>query len=74
MDSISISYTCKYEVSFAPNYKFSKCGKCFNFKSGRQIKKVYNSGCIGYSIQGRFYSLTFLRSKLVKIKTNILPF
>ena len=74
MTSISINYTCNYELSFAPNYKFSHCGKCFNFKSGRQIKKVYNSGCIGYSIKGKFYSLTFLRKNLLKIKNEFYQF
>lgn len=74
MNSISINYTCKFELSFADNYKFTKCGKCFNFKTGREIKKVYNSGSIGYSINSKFYSLTFLRKNLQKIKINSCPF
>ena len=74
MNSISITYTCKYQIEFAPNYKFTTCGKCVNFKTNRLIKKVYNSGCIGYSINAKFYSLTFLRKHLVKIKNEFCPF
>jgi len=68
MNSISITYTLIYQISFAPEYQFTKDGKCFNTKTGRQIKQVYNSGCIGYSIKGKFRSLKYLRSKLEKIK------
>lgn len=63
-DNISITYTLKYQLSFAPNYKWTKCGMCFNTKTNRQLKQVYNSGCIGYCIKGRFYSLKYLRTKL----------
>jgi hypothetical protein len=38
-----------------------------NLKSGRLIKKVYNSGCIGFNISGKFYSLTRLRSCLEEV-------
>ena len=68
MNRISISYTYKYCLSFAENYKFTTCGLCINSKTGRLIKKVYNSGSIGFSIQGKFYSLKKLRQYLVKEK------
>ena len=74
MDSISVNYTLKFELSFAPNYKWTSCGKCFNTKTGRQIKQVYNNGCIGYSIDGKFKSLKFLRTKLIKIQKINIPF
>lgn len=74
MNYISITYTIKYVLDFAPEYGFTKCKKCFNKKTNREIKKVYNNGCIGYSIRGKFYSLKKLRRHLVKpIKEN-LPF
>ena len=41
MNSISITYSLKYEVSFAPHYKFTSCKKCINCKTGREIRKVY---------------------------------
>lgn len=71
---ITIHYTCKYRISFAPNYVFTKCGLCVNLKTNRIIKQVYNSGCIGYTIGGKFKSLTFLKAHLEKIKTEKLPF
>ena len=74
MNSISIKYTLYYRLKFAPHYQWTKCGKCFNVRSGRQIKQVYNSGCIGYYINGEFKSLTYLRSRLEKIPNEKYPF
>ncbi len=74
MDRISINYTPKFELSFAPQYVWTTCGKCFNIKTSREIKQVYNNGCLGYSICGKFKSLKFLRTKLVKIKKSECPF
>ena len=74
MNSISINYAVYWELDFSTEYKWTKCGKCFNFKTGRQIKQVYKSRCIGYNIKGKFYSLTKLRNHLVKIKNHDCPF
>jgi len=74
MNSISVNYTLIWELDFAPNYKWSKCGCCFNVKTGKQIKQVYNNGSIGYNISGKFKSLNYLRNHLVKIKNVKLPF
>jgi hypothetical protein len=74
MNTISVTYTNKYELSFAPEYKWTNCNKLFNNKTGRQIKQIYNNGCVGYSIRGKFYSLTFLRKHLIKIEKLKLPF
>jgi len=74
MNTISITYTLTYCLSFANNYQFTNDGKCFNVKTGRHIKQVYNSGSIGYCIKGRFYSLTYLRTKLILIPNIKTPF
>jgi len=74
MKRISVSYSYKYCISFAENYKFTTCGLCINSKTGRLIKKVYNSGSIGFNIQGKFYSLKKLRLFLIKETTEKLPF
>lgn len=74
MNTISVNYTLKWQVDFAPNYQFTKCGKCFNVKTGRRIKQVYVSGSIGYCIKGKFRSLKQLRNKLVKIEEEKCPF
>ena len=64
MITISINYTCKYRINFANNIVFTKCGICFNLKTGRKKKQVYKSGCIGYIIDKKFHSLKSLRKQL----------
>jgi hypothetical protein len=71
---ISITYAYNYVLNFAENYAFTKCKKCINLKTNREIKKVYNNGCIGYNINGKFYSLTELRKHLKKIEIINCPF
>lgn len=39
METISINYAIKWEIDFAPHYKFTKCGKLVNTKTGKLIKK-----------------------------------
>lgn len=74
MNTLSISYAVVWQIDFAPEYRWSKCGKCFNIKTGRQLKQVYKSRCIGYNIRGKFYSLTKLRNHLVKVEDINCPF
>lgn len=64
----------EYEFVLSPQYQWSKCGKCFNIKTGREISQCYKSGCIGYYFNCRFYSLTFLRKNIQKIKPKYCPF
>ena len=71
---ITIKYPCKYRLSFAQNYVFSG-DKCFNSKTNREIKQVYNNGSIGFNICGKFYSLKKLKPYLEKIpKKEHCPF
>jgi hypothetical protein len=74
MRTISITYTVKYELDFAPEYVWVDDKLCFNSKTGRKIKQVYKNGMIGYNIKGKFYSLTRLRKHLVKPEITKLPF
>ena len=75
MNKISIDYTLVYRLKFANWYQWTKDGDCFNARTGRQLKQIYNSGSIGYCIKGRFYSLKYLRSQLELIpKKENLPF
>lgn len=72
---ISKNYDLKWQITFAKNYQFSECKKLFNIKTRREIKKVVNGGSIGYCINGKFYSVTFLRSHIEKIpKKEYCPF
>ena len=50
MNSISVSYTLIYQIKGYPNYQMTQCGKMFNVKSGREIRKRYNGGSLGYWI------------------------
>lgn len=75
MHTISVNYTCKYRLKFATNYIFTTCKKCFNLKTGRMIKQVYNSGSIGYVINGKFKTLKYLKTQLELIpKKEFYPF
>ena len=73
-NTISVNYTLVWQLKFAHNYQWTKNGKCFNVKTGRQLKQCYNSGSIGYNIKGKFYSLTYLRTQLEKIQEVEIPF
>ena len=75
MNTISITYDLKYQISFASNYQFTSDGKCFNTKTGRQIKQVLNCRSVGYCINGKFHSLSYLRKYLERIpKKEHCPF
>ena len=74
MATINVNYTCKYQLRFANNYWFTTCGLCYNTKRGKLINQVNNSSCIGYNINGKFYSLTFLHTQLELIPKQKTPF
>jgi len=74
MNAISITYAIKYQLNFAPEYKWLSNNQCYNSKTGRVIKQVYVSGSIGYCIRRKFYTLKFLRSQLIKPKVEYCPF
>ena len=67
-------YTVDFVIDFADNYAFTKCKRCFNTKTSREIKQQYKNRCLGYYINRKFYSLTKLRNHLVKPKIGKLPF
>lgn len=74
MNYVSVTYSYNYELDFAREYKYTKCKKCINSKTGREIKQVRVGGSIGYNIKGKFYSLTRLRKHLVKPVKADCPF
>lgn len=73
MDTITVTYTVKFEVDFAPHYKWLD-GFMYNAKTGRIIKQVYKSGSIGHVIDGKFKTLKLLRKHLKKPKREYIPF
>lgn len=50
MNSILVSYTLVWTFDFDNKYQMTKCGLCFNVKTGKRLSQVYNNGCIGYYI------------------------
>ena len=66
---ITIKYPGKERLKLAHNYVFSG-DKCFNSKTNREIKQVYNNGSIGYNIYVKFYSIKKLKKKKKKIPTK----
>jgi len=76
MQTISVNYTLLWFLNLPglTHYKFTKCGKCFNCKTGKELQKKYNSGSIGFNINGRFMSIKSLRKSLKKIEVSAVPF
>lgn len=74
MITVSRTYDLIWQLSDSPQYQFTKDGKCFNIKTGNQIKKTLVGGSIGYCINGKFQSATSLRNKLTKTKDIDCPF
>lgn len=75
METISITYTLVYRLKTARHYKWTKCGKCFNVRTGKELKQTYNKGSIGYCINGKFKTLKRLREQLERIpKKERMPF
>ena len=73
MNSISVTYDLKWQYNKHTYYKWSKCGKLFNTRTGREIKKVVNSRSVGYWIKSKFITLTNLKGNLELIPKE-LPF
>jgi len=74
MITITETYHYKYELDFASHYKWLDDNRCYNSKTGRFIRQVRVGGSIGYVIDSRFYSLTYLRGKLRKPVRDKVPF
>lgn len=72
---ISLQFSCKYRLKFAPNYVFTERPKFMvNIKTGRVISQVSKGGSIGYIVDGKFYTLTRLRECLEVIRDEEIPF
>jgi hypothetical protein len=72
---ISTNYNLVWEYSPAPHYQFTQTGKCFNVKTGKEIKRTLVGYTEGFCLNGKFKSLSYIRKNLTKIKTDIIcPF
>lgn len=73
MNTISINYRLKWELKTDNKYQWSECGKLFNIKTGREVKKTIVNYSIGYWINRKFMTLNNLKRLLVKIDYSV-PF
>ena len=74
MHTFTITYTVEWTIKNNNSYVWTKCGLCFNLKTGKQINQSYKNGAIGYYINSKFISLKKLRTILVKPTKEKLPF
>jgi len=65
--TISTTYYLKFQIKGNENYRVSPCGKVFNCKRNKQVKKIVIGSTSGFCISGKFYSLKKLRTMLEKI-------
>ncbi len=66
---VNVKLNCKWTIKDNENYVFSDSPKLLiNLNSGKVINQIIKSNCIGYNINGKFYSLTKLKTMLTKIK------
>lgn len=74
MERISISYTLKWQLKFAPEYKWTTCKKLFNARTGREIKKTICGGSVGYWVNRDFFTLKELSKQVELIPKQKTPF
>jgi len=74
MNSISINYSLKWRLKDHHNYQWSECGKLFNTKTGRILKKTLVGYSSGYWIGKKFITLNNLRDQLELIPKIKTPF
>ena len=74
MNYITVTYALKWHLKIAPEYQFTKDGRCFNVKRQKEVKRTVNGRSVGYCINGKFHTLSFLRTQLELIPKTNLPF
>ena len=67
--NVTVNLNCKWTIKDNENYVFSDEPKLLiNINTGKVVNQIIKSSCIGYNINGKFYSLTKLKTMLTKIK------
>jgi len=72
--TISNSYKTKWLIKGCDNYAVTECGKVINVQRGTIINRVVKGYSVGYYIQGKFITLSNLRTQLEKIPKFDCPF
>ena len=64
----------KFVIKNAEHYGVTSDGRMLNLRSGRWLRKTLVGGTIGYCINSKFKSLSYLRKQLI-LQTKIhIPF
>lgn len=71
---MSISYSVYWRIKNNPNYAITKNSIVVNIATGKIMKRTLKGYTIGYYIQGKFKSLSKLRTMLEKIPVEEIPF
>ena len=67
--NVTVNLNCKWTIKDNENYVFSDEPRLLiNINTGKVVNQIIKSNCIGYNINGKFYSLTKLKTMLTKIK------
>jgi hypothetical protein len=74
MNTITATYSLKWQLKSAPSYQVTACGKVFNIGTGRRIKKCLNGGSVGFWVAGRWMPLAQVRNNLERIPKVDCPF
>ena len=72
---IELQFSCKWTLDFDKDFVFlDTYNFLVNLKTKKILKQVTKGGSIGYVIKGKFYTLTKLRTHLVRIEKQRCPF
>jgi len=74
MNTITEHYSLKWQVKTKPHYKVTNCGKVYNTRTGRRIKKCLNGGSVGFWIASEWWPIDKVRQSLEKIRKETCPF
>jgi len=53
--TISTTYNLIWQLKLDSNYALTKCGKMFNLKRNKEVKRVLNGSTVGYWINKKSF-------------------
>jgi len=71
METLQKQYRIKWKVE---GYSISECNKIFNPKNGRELKQSMVNYSIGYYLNGKFRTLSWIKRNCQKVRKSQLPF
>jgi hypothetical protein len=64
--TITKTFQLKWQFVANPDYKLTDCGRLFNTKTKREIKRTLNGRTsVGYWIGKKFYSLKKIKEQII---------